>query len=141
MTDKSGIRDIRIPADPQDYETTESRSALPPVEFSVFADPTLGFLNRLTIKDRQYPAQRAPTTSYRVYFLPSEFAPAGLAPGKLRVAGQKVASLVADVKAPGRGSDLVHTDIQFSGQPGYYYCVGVSRRDLEAPPEHIVRAP
>jgi hypothetical protein len=136
-----GSRDIRIPADPQDYETTESRSALPPVEFSIAVNPTLAPLNTFRIKDRQYPAQRAPTVSYRIYFLPSQFAPSGLSPTKLRAAGQKVAYFVADVKAPGRGTDLTVTDIQFSGTPGYYYCVGVSRRDQEAPAEHFVKAP
>lgn len=132
-------RDVRIPADPADYETTESRSALPPVEFSVAVDPNFGLFNTLTIKDRQYPAQRAPTVSYRVYFLPGQFAPADLARSAQRIAGQKVASLVADVKAPGRGTDLVVTDMQYFGRPGYYYCVGVSRRDQEAPPEHVVK--
>jgi hypothetical protein len=135
------IRDIRTPADPQDYETTESRSALPPVEFSVSTDPNFGLFNTLVIRDRQFPAQRAPTVSYRIYFLPGEFAPSGLAPSRLRVAGQKVASLVADVKAPGRGADLMVTDMQFFGRPGYYYCVGVSRRDQESLPEHVVKAP
>jgi hypothetical protein len=135
------IRDIRTPADPQDYETTESRGALPPVEFSVSTDPNFGVFNRLTIRDRQFPAQRAPTVSYRIYFLPGEFAPSGLGSAKVRTAGQKVASLVADVKAPGRGADLEATDLQFFGRPGYYYCVGVSRRGQETLPEHFVKAP
>ena len=78
--------------------------------------------------------------AYRIYFLPAAFAPGGVLTGVQRVAGQRVASLVADVKAPGRGADLTVTDSQFFGQQGYYYCVGVSRRELESVPEHVVSA-
>ncbi len=129
--------DVRTPADPEDFETTQWRSALPPVEFSASTGATA---TTFTITDRQYPPERGPTVSYRVYFLPKEYAPSAATTALQRVAGQRVASLVAEVKAPGRGSDLTVTDSQFYGQQGYYYCVGVSRQGIEAPPEHFVRA-
>jgi hypothetical protein len=129
--------DVRTPADPEDFETTQSRGALPPVEFSIASGASA---NTFTIRDRQYPAQRAPTVAYRIYFLPAAFAPGGVLTGVQRTAGQRVASLVAEVKAPGRGADLTVTDTQFVGQEGYYYCVGVSRRELESAPEHLVKA-
>lgn len=130
--------DVRIPADPADFETTESRSALPPIEFSVAKGATF---NTFTITDRQYPAQRAPTVAYRIYFLPLEFSPAGLTTNLMRMAGHNVASLVSETQAPGRGTNLTVTDTQFFEIPGYFYCVGVSRRGLEALPEHVVKAP
>jgi len=133
-------QDIRIPADPADFETTESRSALPPVQFTVGFDSVLG-TTMFTIQDRQYPAQRAPTVSYRIYFLPAAFAPLNVDTSFLRRNGSRVASIVTEVQAPGRGTSLTATDYQFLGQPGWYYCVGVSRRGLEAPPEHVVKAP
>jgi hypothetical protein len=58
-----------------------------------------------------------------------------------RLAGQKVASLVMEVQAPGRGTTITATDTQFFNQAGWFYCVGVSRRGLEANPEHVVKAP
>lgn len=133
-------QDVRIPADPADFETTQSRSALPPVEFSVGLDPVLG-TTLFTIQDRQYPAQRAPTVSYRIYFLPSAFAPTNVNTAYIRRSGSRVASLVTEVQAPGRGTALTATDYQFLGQSGWYYCVGVNRRGLEASPEHVVRFP
>lgn len=132
------FKDVRVPADVEDFETTQSQSALPPAEFKVAIGASA---NTFTITDRQFPAQRAPTTSYRIYYLPAAFAPSDVNRQVQRIAGQRVASLVADVKAPGRGADLTVTDTQFFGLSGYYYCVGVSRRDLEAPPEHILRVP
>jgi len=130
-----GPADVRIPADPADFETTQSRSALPPVQFKAVMGSTS---TTFTITDRQYPAQRAPTVAYRIYFLPAAFAPSDVNRNIQRIAGQRIASLVADVKAPGRGADLVVTDTTYFGQQGHYYCVGVSRRELECPPEHVV---
>jgi hypothetical protein len=135
-----GKQDIRIPADPADFETSESRSALPPVQFSVSPSTDLLY-NTFSITDRQYPAQRAPTVSYRIYFLPATFAPKNVDTAFIRRAGSRVASPVTEIQAPGRGTVLTTTDYQFYGQPGWYYCVGVSRRGLEAPPEHVVAAP
>ena len=36
------------------------------------------------------------------------------------------------------GTVLNITDNVNTGAPGYYYCVGVNRAGVEAPPEHIV---
>lgn len=128
--------DIRIPADPQDFETTESRTSLPPLEFSVEVGDSS---NIFSITDRQFPAQRGPTVSYRIYFLPAAFGDVDTISRSSRIAGQRVASLVAEVAAPGRGTVLTVTDTQFFGQSGNYYCVGVSRRGIEGPPENFVR--
>lgn len=132
------LRDIKVPADNSDKQTTDAKSALPPVEFTVTADASAG-VNSFVIRDRQAVPDRNPTASYRVYFLPGEFAP-NLA-SLNRVSGQRVASLVAEVSATGRGDALPLLDITFGPRKGYYYCTAVNRVGVEAPPEQIVKAP
>ncbi len=144
-----GLRDIRIPADPEDKQTTDARSALPPVEFTVTRGTSA---NLITIRDRQAPQNRYPTVSYRVYFLPSEFSPKpvgitlstsgpSVVRPAIRAAGKNVASLVADISAPALGTILTHQDTTNFQKTGYYYCVGVNRVGVEAPPEHFVSSP
>ena len=133
------LADIKIPADASDKQTTDARSAKPPAEFSVVSGAGN---NAFSITDRQGPAERVPTVSYRIYFLPEKFAPTmnGVM-ATTRVAASKVASLVAEVSAPGRGGVLTATDSVNVGAKGYYYCVAVNRVGIEAPPENIVKAP
>jgi hypothetical protein len=134
-----GTRDIRTPADPQDKQTTDARSALPPVEFAVAAGADR---NSLSITDRQAVSDRASTVSYRVYFLPAKFAPTmnGVMATSRRAA-QKVSNLVAEIAAPSRGTILTVEDTVNFGSAGYYFCVGVNRVGVEAPAEHMVAAP
>ena len=145
------LPDVRTPADTQDQQTTDAKSALPPVEFTVTKALTS---NLLTIHDRQGPQNRIPTVSYRIYFLPLAFAPSSFGPSGaiptpvpavmytgIRSAGRKVSSLVADIKAPGLGTLLSVNDVVNFGELGYYFCVGVNRAFVEAPPEQMVAAP
>ena len=132
------VQDVRIPADSADFETTESRSALPPVEFRIISDAAA---NNFIITDRQYPAQRAPTVAYRVYFLMADIGSTGMSQTSARQAAQRMGYLVGEVQAPGRGTVVSMTDTQFFGLPGWYYCVGVNRLGIEAPCEHSVYLP
>lgn len=143
------LSDVKIPADSSDNQTTNARSALPPVEFYVSRGTSA---NLLSIKDRQGPQNRLPTAAYRIYFLPQAFAPTstgttatvnktGLSSPQSRLAGQKVATLVTTISAPGQGTVLPYSDSVNFGQSGYYYCVGVNRSNVEAPPENMVPAP
>lgn len=143
------LQDIKIPADPSDKQTTDARSARPPVEFTVTKGTAA---NLISITDALGPQNRLPTVSYRVYFLPLAFAPLSTGttatsrvtpisdPSK-RQAGQKVATLVASISAPGQGTVLPYSDTTNFGQAGYYYCVGVNRSGVEAPPQNMVTAP
>jgi hypothetical protein len=141
--------DVRIPADPADRQTTDAKSALPPVEFTASKGATA---NILTILDRQKVQDRASTVAYRIYFLPAAFAPTSTGTTAtvpspvvfstgVRKAGRKVASLVTEVKAPGLGTNLSVTDTVNFNQKGFYYCVAVNRAEVEAPPEQMVKAP
>ena len=132
------LKDIKVPADNSDKQTTDAKSALPPVEFTVSQDSS-SLVNSFVIQDRQFVQDRGPTASYRVYFLPGEFAP-NLATLN-RVSGQRVASLVAEVSSTGRGDALPLMDVSFGPREGYYYCTAVNRVGVEAPPEHLVKAP
>jgi hypothetical protein len=143
------IQEVRIPADPADQLTTNAKSAVPPTEFRVLRS---GAFNMLYIVDRQGVQNRQPTASYRAYFLPAAFAPDStgnsstlpnpvIARTVARAAGQKVASLVTEIAAPGLGTVLTYQDYTNVGQKGYYYCVAVNRSGVEAPPEQIVKAP
>src|SRR5271169_127090 len=140
---------VKIPAQTADNQTTDARTAKPPMEFTV---TKAGGSNTLAIKDRQAVQNRNPTDSYRVYFLPAAFAPTFvgttatvpnpvISNPAVRQAGRKVASLVATVLAPGLGTTLSVPDTVNFGQKGYYYCVAVNRSGVEAPPVHIVGAP
>lgn len=131
------LRDIRTPADPADKQTTDAKSALPPVEFTAVKGVQT---NSLTITDRQNPPGRAPTVSYRIYFLPAAFA-SSVSKTDTRHAGVRVASLVADLPSPGLGTTLSFSDTGNYGQAGHYYCVGVNRLGIQAPPENTVVAP
>lgn len=133
------IRDVRTPADPRDQQTTDARTALPPIEFRV----TKGVAtNTFYITDRTAVANRAPTDSYRIYFLPIAFASAStISDPNIRQAGQRIASIVTEIPAPSRGTVLTVTDTQFFGQSGWYYCVGVNRVGIEAPAKNVVASP
>ena len=140
---------IKTPAQPADKQTTDAKTAKPPMEFTV---KKAGGSNTLSIQDRQAVQNRNPTDSYRVYFLSAAFTPSfvgttatvpnpAISTTAVRLAGQKVASLVATVLAPGLGTVLSVPDTVNFGQKGYYYCVAVNRSGVEAPPQHIVVAP
>lgn len=141
-----GGKDVRTPADPADKQTTDAKTALPPVEFRVVRGTQA---NEITIQDRQGPQDRQPTVSYRIYFLPAGFAPKPLGTTTtvsgpvvmqtpVRASGRAVATLVATVAAPSLGTVLNYSDLANYGREGYYYCVGVNRLGVEAPAEHFV---
>lgn len=130
------LRDIKIPADPSDAQTTDARSALPPVDFHITSGVNS---NVISIVDRQAVANRSSTASYRVYHLSAGFLPStdGVTAAR-RLAGKNVANLVAEISAPGRGTTLIATDQTYYQQAGHYYCVAVNRSGVEAPPEHVL---
>jgi hypothetical protein len=133
------LKDIRVPADTEDRQTTEAKSAQPPAEFTVTKGVTF---NLLTIQDRQGVANRVPTIAYRAYFLPIGFlaSQSGASPDKL-LAAQKVANLVTEIAAPGRGTTLTFQDTTNFGQSGHYFCVGVNRSGVETSPQNLMAAP
>ena len=132
--------DIRIPADPQDKQTTDVRGAQPPTEFVV---QKIAGVNTLTITDRQGPQDRLPTAAYRIYFIPAALIPvtATALTASARLAGQNIGSLFGTIPSNGKGTVLTLQDRLNTGKRGWYSCVGVNRVGTEAPPENVVVAP
>lgn len=146
-----GLKDIRIPADASDKQTTDAKSAVPPVDFSITGSVSTFF--QISIKDRQWPQERKPTSSYRIYFLPDEVAPRStgttvtVPPPVVyktaeRNAGRRVAELMGEIQAPGLGTVLSSPDLNnILTRTGWYFCVAVNRLGIEAPCEHMVHTP
>jgi hypothetical protein len=142
------LKDVRIPADASDKQTTDAKTAKPPREFNV---TKAGGTNTITITDRQAVQDRATAAKYRIYFCPSQFTPTAIGLGTLqqpavsdptkRLAARKVASLVTSIEAPGLGTNLTYSDATNFGKAGYYFCVAVNRSGVESPPQHMIGAP
>lgn len=130
------MRDIKIPADASDKQTTDAKTALPPLEFKAAKTATA---NVVTVTDRTAVQNRATAAAYRVYFLPSQFG--SLSNPSQRQAGVRMASLVTEIAAPGRGGQLSYPDTTNLGKTGTYYCVAVNRSGVESVPQHILSAP
>lgn len=124
---------VQAPAGSADFETTVSRTALPPMEFAVTGGTSS---TSISITDRSTPNGRTHAASYRVYFLPDASLPVGTM--AQRTAATRMASFVADIPAPGKGTVLQWTDTRFAGQSGHYFCVSVNQRGAESPVEHVV---
>lgn len=133
QTRLGATRDVRAPADPQDFETGVSRIAPPPSEFVVVAGASS---TSISVSDRIGVNGRSPIKSYRVYFLavPS----ISLSTAGQRSAAVRMASVVTELPASGKGLTLTANDTQFFGQAGHYFCVSVNQQGAESPVEHVV---
>lgn len=134
------LRDIRTPADPQDFETLYDRAALPPRDFKVTMDT--GDSNRvLEFQDYSGVVERDPTVEYRAYFVPGSVATA-LELGKMdtRKAALRLGRLAASVPASGKGEWIKASSKDFRGQDGWYMAVGVNRRGVESEPTLAIAA-
>lgn len=129
--------DVKIPAQAADKQTTDARTAKPPLEFTATKTATA---NVVTVTDRLAVQNRATARGYRVYFSPYTVT-SGLSTASGRLAGLKSASLVTEISAPGNGSQLSFQDTANLGKTGTYFCVAVNRSGVEAVPQHIVKAP
>ncbi len=131
-------RDVRAPADPQDFETTLSRGAVPPREFSVKRE---GDVLVLEVLEATATPGRAANTAYRIVYVPRALAPLGvLEPGKLggmAALGETVAVLPAlndggrqRTSVAGRSSDR-----------GWYLCAPLGRTGGYVAPAGACRTP
>jgi len=130
-------RDIRTPADPQDFETLYDRAAKPPRDFKVTKDAG----NTICIfhfQDFNAPPEREPTVEYRAYFVPLSVA-SSTEIGNLqrRLAAIRLGRLAARVSAAGRGEWIKLSSPDFvttAPDGGYFMAVGVNRRGVESDP-------
>lgn len=138
----SGLtRDVRTPADPQDFETLYDRAAKPPRDFRVKKDGG-STLVIFEFQDYSGTPERDPTVEYRAYFIPASAATLSEV-GTLarRIAAVRVGSMAASVPASGRGEWIRTSSADFAGKAGYYCAVGVNRRGVESEPTLAYRSP
>lgn len=127
-------RDIRTPADPQDFETLYDRPAKPPRDFKVTKDAG----NTICIfhfQDFNAPPEREPTVEYRAYFVPLSVASSSeIGNLQRRLAALRLGRLAARVSAAGRGEWIKLSSPDFANLEGYFMAVGVNRRGVESDP-------
>lgn len=125
-------RDVRTPADPQDFESLYDRPAKPPRDFRVVkADGTLTF----EFQDFSGTPERDPTVAYRAYFVPASAATAKeMGQPTVRAAALRLARLAASVQAGQRGEWVRTSDAKYHDEAGSFLAVGVNRRNVESEP-------
>lgn len=132
-------RDIRTPADAQDFETSVSRAATPATEFNVTKGTTW---NLVAITDRRYAGGRSGTKAYRVYFLGTTYSPTiNPTTPAYRQAAARVGTVVTEIPSLGLGTVLTYQDMKNFGAPGFYFCTAVNQRGQEGAAEQMVAAP
>lgn len=134
-------RDVRTPADPQDFESLYDRPAKPPRDFRVGKDGG-STLCIFQFKDISTPPQREPTIEYRAYYIPLDVLTASEI-GNLtkRLAALRVGRLAASVSATGRGEWIKTSSADFAGKKGWFMAVGVNRRGVESDPTLAFASP
>lgn len=126
------LRDVRTPADPQDFETLYDRPAKPPRDFRVTKDAG----NTLCIfqfQDYSGIPERDSTVEYRAYFIPATVGtPVQLGQLARRQAATRLGRQAASVSASGRGEWIKVSTTDFAGETGFFLAVGVNRRGVES---------
>lgn len=129
------LRDVRTPADPQDFESLYDRSARPPRDFRVKQDK-LGSMVVFEFQDFSGIPEREPTVEYRAYYVPASVATATeIGNLQKRKAALRLGRMVASVSASGRGEWISTTSTAIPDPVGgWYIAVGVNRRGVESDP-------
>jgi hypothetical protein len=127
-------RDIRTPADPQDFESLYDRPGRPPRDFRVTQD-LAGTRCIFEFQDFTGVAERDPTVEYRAYFVPLSVATAAEI-GNLakRRAALRLGRLCGSVSTSGKGEWIKLSSPDFAVIYGYFMAVGVNRRGSESEP-------
>lgn len=127
-------RDIRTPADPQDFESLYDRPAKPPRDFRVTKDAG-STVCIFEFQDVSTPPEREPTVEYRAYFVPSSVATAAeIGNLQKRRAAIRLGRLCGSVTTSGRGEWIKLSSPDFANLPGWFMAVGTNRRGSESEP-------
>jgi hypothetical protein len=126
------VRDVRTPADPQDFETLYDRPAKPPRDFRVTKDVG-STLCIFQFQDYSGITDRDSTVEYRAYFVPSTVATLReMGTLARRRAAAKAGRMCASAPASGRGEWIKVSSADFAGLKGFFLAVGVNRRGVES---------
>lgn len=131
------LRDIRIPADPQDLLAGQRTSPLPPREVHVSPSPSIAGNARLvSILDHAEPAGRRSVVAYRIYWLTEGLATSSRASRAMIVSAGR---LLGEVRADGRGGETVFADSTTGTARGGYVVTSVNASGDESYPTPIRR--
>lgn len=139
---QSFVRDVRTPADPQDFESLYDRPARPPRDFRVTTDKAATTLI-FQFQDFSGIPEREPTVGYRAYYVPASVATA-IEMGQLarRRAALRLGRLSAEVSSSGRGEWIKASSTDLPALPnGFFLAVGVNRRGVESEPTLAYASP
>lgn len=131
-------RDVRVPADPQDFETTLSRPPVAPLDFGVTAS---GENLIVQILEPSASETRVPNVGYRVIYVPRSFAPSGVISPAALLAMVDVGDTVAFVPALNDGGRQQLSVAGRSADRGWYLCCAVGQRGMIGRPGGACRTP
>ena len=137
------LRDIRTPADPQDFESLYDRPAKPPRDFRVKKDAT-STLCVFEFQDFAGIPEREPTVGYRAYYIPASVATAAeMGALAKRRAALRLGRLAASVSSSGRGEWIRASSPDYvdTTAAGWFIACGVNRRGVESDPTLAFRSP
>ena len=135
---QSFTRDVRTPADPQDFESLYDRPARPPRDFRVKLDSTGAFLV-FDFQDYSGIVERDPTVEYRAYYVPATIGTAAeMGNTKHRLAAFRLGRMCASTPASGKGEWISvpnsNYNFTFTKETGWFLACGVNRRGVESEP-------
>ena len=135
-------RDIRTPADPQDFESLYDRPPKPPRDFRVTKDAG-GTVCIFQFQDFSGTPERDATVAYRAYFVPASVATReqmGLL--ARRQGALQIGHLCATVPVTGKGGWITQSSPDQVATPGgFFLAVGVNRRGVESEPTMAFPSP
>lgn len=132
------MRDVRIPADPADFQTEASRLPAQPREFRVRASGTSLVVEVL---EDEAGRRRTGNTGYRIVFAPSSLLPTrSLSPAQIGAVAD-LGETVAFLPAMNDGGRQQQTVAGRSADRGWYLCVPVGQAGMTASPVGLMRSP
>lgn len=131
-------RDVRTPADPQDFETTMSRAPVQPRDFAVKADGTTLILELLEpVCSPGHPVN----TAYRVVYVPASLTSGNVVQPRALRALVDLGDTVAMLPAMNDGGRQRSAVAGRSADRGWYLCCPVGQRGVVGPPSGLCRTP
>jgi hypothetical protein len=129
------LRDVRTPADPQDFESLFDRPASPPLDFRVKSGVG-GVVCTFEFKSFSGTPERDPTVEYRAYFVPMSVGTREqLGTPQRRKAAMNMGRLCCSVTPSGRGEWITFSTPDYTtALGGWFLAVGVNRRGVESEP-------
>lgn len=134
-------REIRTPADVQDFQTSFQRSAKFGLDVTAWKDDAKKTF-KVTVQDYLHEDGRFDTVAYKLYYFPYEVPSVNFNIGNASTAKAAAAAgrLIGSMDA--HGGDIVTFEYSiYYGRQGYYFVTGVNREGRESSPSTPVPSP